>query len=578
MTKHCLATVYLLRIRGEKADNLEIAIYTYQLVLDFYNRETFPEKWATTQNDLGVAYERRIRGEKIDNIEQAILAYNLALEIRTFEVFPVQWAATQNNLATAYVSRIEGEQQANLEQAFKIYKLTEKVYTREAFPVDWAMSQNNLSLACFNGINGENDNIEQAIDACKRALKVLKRETSGELLAMINNNLANGYKWRIQGERIYNLEQAVSAYKIALEVYSCEGLLHDVRGVAGNLGNLHFEQKAWLKAASTYATALSTAETLYQSSISYAGKGDELKATADIPHPLAYAQAKLGNVQDAVFTLEQSRARGLSQSLNRDRANLNQLQTLTPHLYTEYKNITEQLRNLESRDRDRMVSTDRDRIPESLITTTTKLRKEIQETIAQIRQVPTYEDFLTPTKWEDIEIALRSDNPLIYIVTTPNGSVTIVVTPEKIEAIWSDFTETQLSELVQKWFDFYNNSQTDRTSWLNTIDTTTRQLWDLLMGPIVQQLKTMGIDRATLIPTGYLSLLPLHAAWTPDPDRPTGKRYAIDDIHFTYTPNARSLTEARKIADRQSPPRSPQLATGNRLRDRQLQRSDCSQT
>ena len=57
------------------------------------------------------------------------------------------------------------------------------------------------------------------------------------------------------------------------------------------------------------------------------------------------------------------------------------------------------------------------------------------------------------------------------------------------------------------------------------------------MGPIVQQLKTLGYDRATLIPTGYLSLLPLHSAWTPDPDRPTGKRYAIDDIHFTSTPS-----------------------------------------
>ncbi|MEB3294348.1 MAG: CHAT domain-containing protein, partial [Synechococcales bacterium] len=47
-----------------------------------------------------------------------------------------------------------------------------------------------------------------------------------------------------------------------------------------------------------------------------------------------------------------------------------------------------------------------------------------------------------------------------------------------------------------------------------------------------------------------LSLLPLHAAWTPDSSKPTGKHYAIDDIHFTYSPNARSLTAAKAIADR----------------------------
>lgn len=63
-------------------------------------------------------------------------------------------------------------------------------------------------------------------------------------------------------------------------------------------------------------------DTLYQSSISYDGKGDELKATGDIPRRLAYAQAQLGNLQAAIVTLEQSRARGLSESLNRDRADL----------------------------------------------------------------------------------------------------------------------------------------------------------------------------------------------------------------------------------------------------------------
>ena len=47
----------------------------------------------------------------------------------------------------------------------------------------------------------------------------------------------------------------------------------------------------------------------------------------------------------------------------------------------------------------------------------------------------------------------------------------------------------------------------------------------------------------TLIPTGLLSLLPLHAAWTPDEDRPTGRRYALDELLFTYAPSATALRE-----------------------------------
>ena len=104
--------------------------------------------------------------------------------------------------------------------------------------------------------------------------------------------------------------------------------------------------------------------------------------------------------------------------------------------------------------------------------------------------------------------------------------------------------------LVQAWLDAHYNFQTDRQDWYDTIETFTCHLWNWLMGSIIQQLKTLGIDRITLIPTGLLSFLPFHAAWTEDKSTPTQRRYAFDDIHITYAPNAKSLTTARAIADR----------------------------
>jgi CHAT domain-containing protein len=59
--------------------------------------------------------------------------------------------------------------------------------------------------------------------------------------------------------------------------------------------------------------------------------------------------------------------------------------------------------------------------------------------------------------------------------------------------------------------------------------------------------------------------LPLHAAWTPDDSTPTGKRYALDTIHFTYAPNARSLREARELGDRT--PATSLLAIDNPTQD-----------
>jgi hypothetical protein len=66
---------------GSRANNLEIAITGYQNVLEVYTRQAFPYEWATTQINLGNAYSQRIRGGKADNLELAIVAYNLSLEV-----------------------------------------------------------------------------------------------------------------------------------------------------------------------------------------------------------------------------------------------------------------------------------------------------------------------------------------------------------------------------------------------------------------------------------------------------------------------------------------------------------------
>jgi hypothetical protein len=67
--------------------------------LQVYTREAFPENWAYTQYNLAIAYSERIRGERADNLELSIAAYTLALQVYTREAFPENWALTQKNLA-----------------------------------------------------------------------------------------------------------------------------------------------------------------------------------------------------------------------------------------------------------------------------------------------------------------------------------------------------------------------------------------------------------------------------------------------------------------------------------------------
>ncbi|MEG4069758.1 tetratricopeptide repeat protein, partial [Microcoleus sp. Pol11C2] len=157
---------------GKRANNLEIAITGYQILLN--NWEPGSENWATTQNNLAIAYAERIRGEKAENIELAIAYFTAALTVYTPNAFLEKWAGTQNNLGEAYRNRIRGEKADNIEVAIAYFTAALTVYTRDAFPEKWAMTQNNLGVAYSNNrIRGEKaDNIEVAIAYFTAALTV----------------------------------------------------------------------------------------------------------------------------------------------------------------------------------------------------------------------------------------------------------------------------------------------------------------------------------------------------------------------------------------------------------------------
>jgi len=228
---------------GNKASNMEIAITGYEIVLSVITRDTFPQEWAMTQNNLGVAYSERILGEKAENIEQAIDALSAALSVNTEQAFPQQWAMTQNNLGAAYSNRIQGKKAENIEQAITAFSAAFTIYTREAFPQQWAATQINLGVAYFDRITGERaENIEEAINAYSNALSVYTHETPPQEWATTQNNLGNAYVIRIKGEKAENIEQALAAYSAALSVYTHETSPQLWAKTQNNLGPAYFER------------------------------------------------------------------------------------------------------------------------------------------------------------------------------------------------------------------------------------------------------------------------------------------------------------------------------------------------
>ena len=238
-----LGIAYTNRIRGERAENIEEAIACCQAALEVLTREAFPQDWAMAQNNLANAYLDRIWGERAENIEEAIACCQAALQVYNRDVFPQEWAAVQHNLGSAYYERIQEERTHNLEKAIAYYRAALEVRTREAFPQDWAITQINLGTAYRDRIDGElAENLEAAIACYQAALEVCNRETFPQEWAMAQSNLGSAYTKRIRGERVENLEQGITCCQAALEVLNRQAFPQYWAMTQNNLGIAYWER------------------------------------------------------------------------------------------------------------------------------------------------------------------------------------------------------------------------------------------------------------------------------------------------------------------------------------------------
>jgi len=432
-----------------------------------------------------------------------------------------------------------------------------QVMTRQAMPVDWATTTMNLANAYYARIRGERaENLERAIAGYEQALQVRTRQAMPVEWATTTSNLANAYYARIRGERAENLERAIELNEQALaHVYQLETFPDDHRRVQNRLGDLYFQQGAWGAAAIAFAAVLQAGENLYQTAATPEARQSELGKWQGVPVQLAYALLKsapldAAAVREAALALERNRARWLSESLA--------VRTAKPAgvpdtLWQRFVALGQQIQTFQAESR----------LPEATpakrpyLVLTDLLRTayaQLEEIVAQMRA--SAPDFMPQPSFADIQAAARAA-PLVYLLTTDAGGLALIVQMDKVTPVWLDgFTEGKLRAHLTAWFGAYSRQRTARQAWLDTMENITRALWDEVMGPVaaaLADLTTPSTKSVTLIPTGLLSLLPLHAAWT---DNATGasekpsssRRYFLDEYMVAYAPSAAALRHAQARA------------------------------
>lgn len=311
-----------------------------------------------------------------------------------------------------------------------------------------------------------------------------------------------------------------------------------------NWAQLAGDNDAWSEAAKACRLAFECAERLSRSQFSRRHREAVLREMTGVPARAAHAMLMAGEPREAAVALERGRAILLTEALERDRVDLLRLANVGYRALAErYNAAAERVRRLESSEPD----TNDDTALTDWNHRVGEARDALAAVIAEVQAVPTFEHFFNAPSFTDVTDACQTA-PIVYLAAgTSEGLALIVRSEGDVQHI--PLPQLRAQDLTYQATTFVGTAQRrteDFGRWLHEISTATRWLWDTAMGPVVDALGHGS--RATLVATGLLGLFPLHAAWLEDEGAPRGRRYALDDVLFTYAPGARSLDAARRIA------------------------------
>lgn len=546
-----LGIAYWARIRGERADNQERAIAHFESALLIFTRESSPQEWARLQNNLAVVHQSRIRGTAADNLEAAISHTEAALSVFTREAAPMFWAMAQNNLGSIYRNRLRGTRAENHDRAIGHLLAALGIFTREGVPKEWASAHYNLASIYLVRAGGERiDNQEQAISHLDAALTVFTRSGFPMEWARAQSALGNAYSGRIRGLTGINRELAIAAYEAALSVFTRDAFPHEHLRTGRALGHVFLQAGNWQEASAVHTSAREAFLLLF-------GQGfDEAEARSLIADagPL-FAEAALGAVErgapdHAVALADEGRARLLNVSLR--------LQSL--ELSAENRARLEALR-ASIRSAQGAVEAAGDAERTAAIDYLAELRRELLKLVSASG---TNEDRSRVALAEARRITAEGGAVAIPIVTALGGRLIVLtgagggsldtislpeLTPERLSVLLAGPDGTTGGGWTGAYFaNYFEGEEKEKRwpQWLAAIDDLGPDLWRLLAGELDATLKARGLKpsaQLVWLPSGWLGVLPLGLA-----QDPLSKRRLADDYEITITPSLAALAASRERA------------------------------
>jgi tetratricopeptide (TPR) repeat protein len=229
-----LASAIVRRTNGDLATNIEDAIDVCRRALEFMAPDELSDvlfsdgrrialapggrrDGAMLFDQLGQACMMRLEGDKGENVEIALRAFHQALAWTGRTSDPVNWAARASSLATALLSRVEGEPEVNTDNAINLQRQAVEVFAASGDVERWAAAATNLARSwLLVGGPSRTASVQRAIGLFQDVLRTRARDTNPFGWASTSVGLAHAY---------IELGNAAGGQSVTQAVQLCEDVL-----------------------------------------------------------------------------------------------------------------------------------------------------------------------------------------------------------------------------------------------------------------------------------------------------------------------------------------------------------------
>lgn len=528
-----LGSSYASRLTGDTRQNQRRAVGCFEHAVALPSDQQTEDTRAVALTNLGLSLV------ELGDLDGAIERLKEAVALRDLGVDPVGFAFSHLNLGNALAKRgTASSDERDLLAALEHARQTVLGGRRAGNAFLEAIGLHNegsqaLSLAPFRTDSSEwMGDLQYALESAMAALGVWPDP----------NGTDTGHTWGLVGDvhlALGELADATEAYKAALERLGPQ--THPRLGrqygrrlaeIAEHRGEDDIAANAWLHSA-LCALACSMDRSSAHDRLAESREDLTLYRFASV------ALARAGRGHDAAAIAELGRARELKLLARADGLDIDELLALDPQLadrIISLRSALSSLANLDAAD-------------EEAERTWTEWTRAIQE----VRKLPGFESAFHDPPLRDLAHGISPDRPVALIVAAPTGVVTHVVSsadPCVELLLTTELTSASIAEsLVGGDAGVgYLVAQTDPDVYdLDAeIDLLGATLGELVLRPLAAELKRRQATGCSLVATGLMGLLPLHAIeWR---DAHGANQCLLDLFDIDFAPSLEHVVASRRRA------------------------------